>query len=76
MSNISALTKLTRNGRVTIPARLRRFVGIEPGDYIEVTVQGDGLLLMSKKLIDKSQATSRTEEERNVGAHDKTLKDA
>ena len=65
-----------RNGRVTIPARLRRSVSIEPGDYIEVTVQGDGLLLTPKKLIDKSLADSWTQEERNVGAHDKTLKDA
>ena len=32
------------------------------GDYIEVTVQGDGLLLTPKKLIDKSQAYFWTEE--------------
>jgi antitoxin MazE len=62
MADMSALTKVTRNGQVTIPAQLRRAVDIELGDYIEVTVQGDGLLLTPKKLIDKSQAYFWTEE--------------
>lgn len=62
MEDTSALTKVTRNGQVTLPASLRRAVNIEVGDYIEVTVQDDGLLLTPKKLIDKSQAYFWTEE--------------
>jgi AbrB family looped-hinge helix DNA binding protein len=62
MEEGSALTKVTRNGQVTLPASLRRAVNIEVGDYIEVTVQDDGLLLTPKKLIDKSQAYFWTEE--------------
>ena len=62
MKDESALTKVTRNGQVTLPASLRRAVNIEVGDYIEVTVQDDGLLLTPKKLIDKSQAYFWTEE--------------
>ena len=50
-----ALTKVTRNGQVTIPAELRRQVGIDEGDLIELDVVGDHLVLMPKKLIDKSQ---------------------
>jgi AbrB family looped-hinge helix DNA binding protein len=62
MSESSELTKVTRNGQITLPASLRRAVNIEVGDYIAVTVQDDGLLLTPKKLIDKSQAYFWTEE--------------
>jgi len=62
MNESSELTKVTRNGQITLPASLRRAVNIEVGDYIEVTVQDDGLLLTPKKLIDKSQAYFWTEE--------------
>lgn len=51
-----ALTKVTRNGQVTIPSELRRQVGIEEGDLIELEAVGDHLILVPKKLIDKSQA--------------------
>ena len=50
------LTKVTRNGQVTLPAAVRRNLHIEEGDYIEVTVQGTSVVLTPKKLIDKSQA--------------------
>ena len=62
MAVSSALTKVTRNGQVTLPAQMRRAVNIEEGDYIEVSVQGDSLILTPKKLIDKSQAYYWTEE--------------
>lgn len=50
-----ALTKVTRNGQVTIPAEMRRKIGIDEGDLIELEVVGDHLVLVPKKLIDKSQ---------------------
>lgn len=50
------LTKVTRNGQITIPSELRRQVGIEEGDLIELEAVGDHLILVPKKLIDKSQA--------------------
>ena len=49
------MTKVTRNGQVTIPSELRRQVGIEEGDLIELEAVGDHLILVPKKLIDKSQ---------------------
>ena len=49
------LTKVTRNGQVTIPSELRRQIGIEEGDLIELEAVGDHLILVPKKLIDKSQ---------------------
>ena len=62
MATSAALTKVTRNGQVTLPASLRRAVNIEEGDYIEVSVRDDGLFLVPKKLIDKSQAYFWSEE--------------
>lgn len=50
------LTKVTRHGQVTLPASIRRLLHIEEGDFIEMRVAGDGVILTPKKLIDKSQA--------------------
>jgi len=50
------LTKVTRNGQVTLPAPARRALHVEEGDYIEVRVTDDSIVLTPKKLVDKSQA--------------------
>jgi AbrB family looped-hinge helix DNA binding protein len=55
------LIKVTRGGQVTIPAALRRQTGIEIGDYLEVQIMGDSLILSPKQVIDKSQAYFWTE---------------
>ena len=55
------LIKVTRGGQVTIPAALRRAAGIEVGDYLEVQVVDDRLVLSPKQVIDKSQAYFWTE---------------
>lgn len=52
----ATLTKMTRNGQMTLPASARRALHIEEGDYVEVRVSQDSLILTPKKLIDKSQA--------------------
>lgn len=62
MAATEMLTKVTRNGQITLPAALRRAVNIEEGDYIAVRVEGDSLVLTPQKLIDKSQAYYWTEE--------------
>lgn len=50
------LTKVTRHGQITLPASARRALRVEEGDYIEVRVTDDSILLTPKKLVDKSQA--------------------
>jgi AbrB family looped-hinge helix DNA binding protein len=52
----STLTKVTRNGQVTLPAAVRRALRMEEGDYVEVRVVEDSVVLTPKKLVDKSQA--------------------
>ena len=50
------LVKVTRGGQVTLPVSLRRAAGIDIGDYVEISVTDDGLILKAKQVIDKSQA--------------------
>lgn len=50
------LTRVTRNGQITLPAAVRRAAGIEEGDLVAVTIEGDTITLVPKRLVDKSQA--------------------
>lgn len=50
------LVKVTRGGQVTLPAAIRRAAGIDIGDYVEISVTEEGLVLKAKQVIDKSQA--------------------
>ncbi len=50
------LTKVTRNGQITLPAAVRRAAGIEEGDLVAVIIEGDTITLVPKRLVDKSQA--------------------
>ena len=55
-------SKVTRHGQVTLPASVRKELGIEEGDIVEVTMEDDRAVLLPKKLIDKSQAYFWTKE--------------
>jgi AbrB family looped-hinge helix DNA binding protein len=55
-SIMEQLVKVTRGGQITLPASLRRAAGIDVGDYVEVAVTEDGLVLKAKQVIDKAQA--------------------
>ena len=54
-------SKVTRNGQITLPAAIRRHMGIEEGDLIGIEVIDDKAVLVPKKLVDKSQAYFWTE---------------
>jgi len=49
-------TKVTRHGQITLPASVRKQLGIEEGDLVEIAVEDEKAVLMPKKLVDKSQA--------------------
>ena len=48
--------KVTRHGQITLPASVRKQLGIEEGDLVEIEVEDEKAVLMPKKLVDKSQA--------------------
>ena len=49
-------SKVTRHGQITLPASVRRRLGIEEGDLIEIKIEDEKAILLPKKLVDKSQA--------------------
>ena len=51
-----AVTKITRNGQITLPAAIRREAKVEEGDLLAVHLEQDRIVLTPQKLIDKSQA--------------------
>ena len=56
-------SKVTQHGQITIPSSIRKKLGIEEGDIIEIVVEeGDKAILLPKKLIDKNQAYFWTKE--------------
>lgn len=59
---MTTYSKVTRHGQVTLPASIRRKLGIEEGDIIEVIVEDDKAVLLPKKIVDKSQAYFWTRE--------------
>ncbi|MFH0847592.1 MAG: AbrB/MazE/SpoVT family DNA-binding domain-containing protein [Chloroflexota bacterium] len=49
-------SKVTRHGQITLPARVRKSMGIEEGDLIEIEMIDERVVLVPKRLVDKSQA--------------------
>jgi antitoxin MazE len=58
---MSELLKVRKKAQVTLPLSVRRKLGIEEGDYLDVSVKGNQVVLKVKKLIDKDQAWFWTE---------------
>ena len=59
---MTTYSKVTRHGQVTLPASVRKQLGIEEGDLVEVIVEDDRAVLQPKKVVDKSQAYFWTKE--------------
>jgi antitoxin MazE len=55
-------SKVTRHGQITLPAPIRKSLGIEEGDMVEIEVIEDRVMLVPKRLVDKSQAYFWTKE--------------
>ncbi len=62
MADERSVTRMTRNGQVTLPAAIRRKANVEEGDILTVHLEADRIVLIPKKLIDKSQAYFWTED--------------
>ena len=53
---MSVYSKVTRHGQITLPASVRKKLGVNEGDIIEIEVVDERAMLVPKKLVDKSQA--------------------
>jgi AbrB family looped-hinge helix DNA binding protein len=49
-------SKVTRHGQITLPAPVRKSLGIEEGDLVEIEVIDEKAVLVPKRLVNKSQA--------------------
>jgi len=68
-----AYSKVTRHGQITLPASVRKELGIEEGDLVEIEIVDERAVLMPKKLVDKSQAyfwTKRWQEAEKEASED------
>lgn len=50
------LTKMSRNGQLTLPSAIRRALRLRAGEYVEMKVVGHSVVVTPKKVIDKDQA--------------------
>lgn len=53
---------IRNKGQITLPAKLRRKLGLEEGDFVEVEEIPEGILLKPRKLIDADQGYFWTED--------------
>lgn len=52
------LIRVRSKGQMTLPDRIRRTARLAEGDYVEVSMQGDAIVLRPKKVVEASQAWS------------------
>jgi AbrB family looped-hinge helix DNA binding protein len=53
---MSKLIQVRKKAQLTLPLSVRRKLGIEEGDYMDVEVRDKEIVLKLKKLVDKDQA--------------------
>lgn len=53
---MSELIQVRKKAQLTLPLSIRRKVGVEEGDFMDVQVRGREIVLKVKKLVDKEQA--------------------
>ena len=53
---MTELIQVRKKAQVTLPQSVRRKLGIEEGDFLDVQVRDSELVLRVKKLIDKDQS--------------------
>jgi AbrB family looped-hinge helix DNA binding protein len=53
---MSELIQVRKKAQLTLPLSVRKKLGIEEGDYMDVRVRDGEIILRVKKLVDKEQA--------------------
>ena len=57
-----AYSRVTRHGQITLPASVRKELGVAEGDLVEIEIVDEHAVLIPKKLVDKSQTYFWTKE--------------
>ncbi|HDN85292.1 MAG TPA: AbrB/MazE/SpoVT family DNA-binding domain-containing protein [Candidatus Aerophobetes bacterium] len=55
------LIQVREKAQITIPSKIRKALGIKEGDYLEVEVEGNKIVLIPKILIDKAPPVTLSE---------------
>ncbi len=61
MAKHTPMTTVGRNGKITLPAAVRRAAGIRKGDLLAVILEREAIVITPMKLVDPSQAYFYTE---------------
>ena len=56
------LVKILRHGQITLPKEIRKILGVEEGDLLELGLENAKVFLKPKVLVDKESALSETGE--------------
>jgi AbrB family looped-hinge helix DNA binding protein len=59
---MSTVMKISPQGQIRIPKNVMQTLNIEKGDYVEVEIEQDRIILKPRKLIDPSQGWYWTKE--------------
>jgi AbrB family looped-hinge helix DNA binding protein len=51
-------TRISKDGRLAIPAEIRRRLGLKPGDTVTLTIQDDGRVLVEPVVPTADRATA------------------
>jgi len=62
------IMKISPQGQIRIPNKIMKLLGITKGDYIEVDVKDNDIILKPRKLIDPSQGWHWTKEWQKIEA--------
>jgi AbrB family looped-hinge helix DNA binding protein len=65
----STIMKISHQGQIRIPKKIMLSLGIEKGDYLEVDIQENQIVLKPRKLIDPSQGWYWTKEWQEMESH-------
>lgn len=67
--------KVLRHGQVTVPKPLRKTLGIEEGDVLEVVAKNNGILFKPKILLDKKTHPGKKQLAAAKAAKEETAKE-
>ena len=63
---MDTIMKISSQGQIRIPKKFMQVLGIDKGDYVEVTIEKCQIVLKPRKLIDPSQGWYWTKEWQNM----------